>query len=121
MPTVAKKCELCGKLHLVKPLSILESLTARERARTFKAEPEHRLFISGYVCSKIMDDLVFEFYEPLTVWKLSLEREEEEKKEELYCRLCGKIISEEEYREYEGYHRDCFYLEEIADQDDYED
>jgi hypothetical protein len=101
-------------------METLENLSPKEKTQTFKAEPEHRLFISGYVCSLIVNDLVFEFYEPLKILKLSLEKEEGEKKEELFCRLCGKIISEEEYQEYEGYHRDCFYLEEIADEDDYE-
>jgi ssDNA-binding Zn-finger/Zn-ribbon topoisomerase 1 len=44
-------------------------------------------------------------------------KEEEEKEIELYCRLCGKSISEEEYEHFQGYHRDCFYIEEIQDSD----
>jgi len=64
-----------------------------------------------------MDNEIWEFYEPLTAWKLSLGKPEEEK-EELYCRLCGKSISEEEHEQFQGYHRKCFYLEEIQDGDD---
>jgi hypothetical protein len=118
MPTVGEKCEFCQRIHVVKSMDILENLTPKQRTQTFKAEKEHRLFIDGYYCSLNMDSEVWEFYEPLTVWKLSLEREEEEKKEELYCRLCNKPISKEEYEQYQGYHRNCFYLEEIQDQDD---
>jgi hypothetical protein len=118
MPTVGEKCSICQRLHIIKGMETLENLSPKEKTQTFKAEPDHRLFISGYVCSKIMDNQVFEFYEALTVWKLSLEREEEEKEEELCCRLCNKPISKEEYEQYQGYHRDCFYIEEIQDSDD---
>lgn len=118
MPTVGKKCPSCKKVHLPKNMEILESLTQKQRTQTFKAETEHRLFIDGYYCSLNMDSEIWEFYQPLTIWKLSLEKEEEEKETELYCRLCGKFISEEEYQEFQGYHRNCFYLEEIQDQDD---
>jgi hypothetical protein len=120
-PTVGEKCSICQRIHVVKSMEILESLTPRQKVQTFKAEKEHRLFITGYCASLEMDNQIWEFYKPLAVWKISLEREDKEKKEELYCRLCGKSISEEEYREHEGYHRDCFYLEEFADADDYED
>jgi hypothetical protein len=118
MLTVGKKCPSCKKVHLAKNMEILESLTPKQRTQTFKAEPEHRLFIDGYYCSLDMDSEVWEFYQPLTIWKLSLEKEEERKETELYCRLCGKSISEEEYQQFQGYHRNCFYLEEIQDQDD---
>jgi hypothetical protein len=116
-PTVGKKCPSCKKVHLTKNMEILESLTPKQRTQTFKAEPEHRLFIKGYHCSLNMDNQVWEFYEPLTVWKLSLEPEKEEKTEYL-CRLCGKPISEEEYQQFQGCHRKCYYLEEIQDADD---
>ena len=116
MPTVGEKCAICQRIHIVKSMEILENLTPRQRTETFKAEREHRIFIDGYHCSLNMDSEVWEFYEPLTVWKLSLEKEEKE--EELYCRLCGESISEEEYQQFQGYHRKCYYLEEIADEDD---
>jgi len=118
MPTVGEKCELCQRIHVVKPMNVLENLTPKQKTQVFKAEPEHRLFFSGYCCSLVMDEKVFEFYQPLSVWKLSLEHQEEEKETELCCRLCNKPISKEEYEQYQGYHRNCFYLEEFQDADD---
>jgi len=118
MLTVGEKCPICNRIHIVKPMNFLENLTLKQKTQVFKAEPEHRLFLAGYCASLEMDNEIWEFYEPLTVWKLSLEKEEEGKEIELYCRLCGKSISEEEYQEFQGYHRNCFYLEEIQDSDD---
>jgi hypothetical protein len=115
MPTIGKECPICKRIHTVKPMNALKSLTPKQRTQTFKAEPDHRLLVKGYYCSLSMDNEIWEFYEPLTIWKLSLGKPEEEKEIELYCRLCGKSISEEEYQEFQGYHQNCFYLEEIAD------
>ena len=118
MLTVGKKCSECGKIHLVKSMDTFNSLEPRIRARAFKTE--HRLWKNGYLFSlnMNMDSETWEIYDPLTVWKLSLEKEEEEKETKFHCRICGKSISEEEYEEFQGYHRNCFYLEEIQDSDD---
>ena len=118
MPTVGERCPICKRIHIVKPMTVLESLTLKQKTQVSKAEPEHRLFLTGYCASLEMDNEIWEFYEPLTIWKLSLEREEEEKETELCCHLCNKPISEEEYEQYQGYHENCFYVEEFQDADD---
>lgn len=86
----------------------MENLSPKLRTQLYKAEPEHRLFISGYIASFNMDGDVWEFYEPLKIWKLSLEKEEEKKTEPE--RKQRPFYGNTEYEE-----------EQLLDEDNYED
>jgi hypothetical protein len=79
MIPIGERCEECGKIHLIKPLSELDTLPPPVRAKTYKTL--HRIFDSGYYASLDMDSEVWEFYLPLSVFKLERIQEEEQKKE----------------------------------------
>lgn len=66
--SLGKKCPLCGKAHLVKPL---DTLSERERRKLVKLD--HRIFDKGYIGSLTVDDEVWEFYSPLVTEEVRIE------------------------------------------------
>jgi hypothetical protein len=117
-PTVGKKCTLCNKVHLARTLRDFENLTPRERTQIHKTE--HRVFPHGYLGTlETSDNELLEFYDPFPKDLKEAPKEEiPEEKIEYHCPLCGKPISEDEHEQLKGYHRNCFYIEEIQDADD---
>ena len=89
MIPIGKKCPVCSKIHLCKSIGELERLSPKERIKTYKTV--HRLFQAGYYCSLDRDSEdsgnseVWEFYTPLSVFKLEFlhEKELEKKKTDL--------------------------------------
>ena len=83
MIPMGEKCKECSKIHLVKPMEILDSLSPKAKTRLYKTT--HRIFDSGYYYSLDRESErgseVWEFYLPLSVFKMERIQEEEQKKE----------------------------------------
>lgn len=104
MIPVGSVCPECHRIHLIKSLEELGTLSPHMRARVYRSE--HRVFRDGYSASLDMNNEIshqletWEFYEALTVWKLSLSQYREE-------------VSESDKQQEE--------MEEIIDSDEEED
>jgi hypothetical protein len=79
MIRIGEICGECGKVHLIKPISELDSLSPSKRTQTYKTD--HRIFDAGYYCSLDMGNETWEFYLPLSVFKIERIQEEEPKEE----------------------------------------
>lgn len=75
--SLGKKCRLCGKTHVVKPLDVLSE---NERRKLVKSD--HRILDKGYIGSLTVDDEVWEFYGPLVTKEVRIEIGKPESKEE---------------------------------------
>ena len=80
MIPIGERCEECSKIHLIKSISELNTLSPSLRIKIYKSE--HRVFRDGYFASLDMNGQTWEFYEPLTVWKISLSQGIEEPEKE---------------------------------------
>ena len=88
-PTVGKKCSQCGKVHLCKPMKLIEKMSPKQRTQLYKAEPEERCFLSGYIASfNFGNNMIWEFYEPLAFLRITIELEEEIG--HCFCKQCNK-------------------------------
>lgn len=90
MIPIGERCEECGKIHLIKPVSELDNLSLALRVKKYKTE--HRVFKDGYYASLEMNGEIWEFYLPLSVFKLEVLKEKEQESEKTL---------EEEYLEFQ--------------------
>jgi len=78
MIPIGVKCEECGKIHLIKSMDELGTLSPHMRAQVYRSE--HRVFRDGYSASLDVNDEVHEFYLPLSIFKIERIQEEEPEK-----------------------------------------
>jgi hypothetical protein len=74
---LGKKCPICGKVHIVKPL---EDVDPKDRKKIKKLD--HWIFKEGYYGSLVLKNEVWEFYEPLVKAKVQIKTVREEPEEE---------------------------------------
>jgi len=94
MIPIGQRCKECSRIHLIKSISELDNLSPSIRTKTYKTL--HRIFDAGYYCSLDMNSEVWEFYLPLSVFKIERIQEEEPEEEKT---TTEKLI--EEYYEVE--------------------
>jgi hypothetical protein len=98
MIVVGERCKECSKIHLIRSISELDSLSPSLRAKIYKTS--HRIFDSGYYASLDKDSEVWEFYLPLSVFKLERIQEEQEESEkdltEEYLKYLYEVCDEED-------------------------
>jgi hypothetical protein len=90
MIPIGKKCPECSKIHLVKSMEVLDSLSPKQRTQLYRSE--HRIFDAGYFGSLDMDNHVWEFYLPLSVFKLEFLQEKEPEKKKTLEEEYGEVL-----------------------------
>lgn len=100
MIPIGQVCEECHKIHLIKPMSELDNLSPSIRVKTYKTR--HRIFDAGYYASLDMNNEIshqletWEFYLPLSVFKLERIQEEEPEEDKDLERYVNELYEIEE-------------------------